>query len=365
MSNESNPVKISHFQLAALLAVSALFTMTTTFPGMGDFSMSRFITLGISAAAMLLLYTPLMIFTSRNPGGAFSANLPVFRWIFGIVIVLRLLFAALVCTLQLKAFITKTAMPFLPSLFYMIIIFAVVVYGASKGIQASARIAPVSLAVYVAAVALVSFMMWNKFEITRLYSPLAGVRFTFDDVLRNDELFFFAVLCGFVRGKENHAGEKRGLAYKTVLYYLGAALALGLWLNFLYNGVLGRFIDSVYYPMYTVATFTSFNVIERMHGVFAMAGVIAGVLKITLAFLCIRAVLTDLFGIAPRERAAKITTWILVGAITFAAYFLIGHEPAVTSGHNAFFITTIAAVVLLPVTALFKKYKGKHNEKYM
>jgi hypothetical protein len=352
---QKSGVKISHFQLAALLLVSTVFTYTSALPDMADHSMGRFVSLTISSVVMLLLYTLPVLSSGKNPAGALGLNSRFLKWTFGIIILLRLLYTVVLTTLQLEFRITCTAMPYLSPFFFTILLFAAALYGTLKGVQATARIAPIALAIYVFLIVMVSLSVWDKFSILRIYTPLGDdnlLKNAFINIIRNDEIFFFAVLSGFVRQDEKN---NKSLAYKSVLYYLPLALIAGLWLNFLYNGVLGRLVNSVACQIYTISSFSALNIIERMDGIFITAAIIGGILKITLSFVCIRVIFAHLFPNSDFQRLPKMLTSLLVIITGTAAYFLVLSDNAwlVSNVLNICLLATLTVVsAILPAVCL-------------
>ncbi|MCL2036940.1 MAG: GerAB/ArcD/ProY family transporter [Oscillospiraceae bacterium] len=373
--NQIEPVsKISHFQLAALLMVSAIFTQITALPELSEHSMSKFITLSLSGVFLLALYTPLLIFTSRNSGNTLSycnGSTPskVIRWILGGIILLRLVYAVVLSLMQLKFAITKTVMPYLSLSFFMLLTLVTVFYGMSKGIQASARVAPISLFFLIIAIVAISFMMYDRIDVLRIYSPIwdnGMLGGGFKLALRNDELFLFAALSGFVNSKSPKTSKtsqtSKPNSYKAVLYYLPIVLVSGLWLNFLFNAVLGRFMPQILYPMYTIASFATFNVIERMDGVLVTAAIIAGLLKIILIFVCMRSIIACLLPPA-KFKSAKTTVYV-IGLVVFAAtFFIVEDEPLlIADWWKYFFMVTMAATaIILPITGFIGRSKRKRE----
>jgi spore germination protein KC len=129
-----------------------------------------------------------------------------------------------------------------------------------------------------------------------------------------------------------------------VLYYLPFVLLISLWLNLLYTAILGRFVAFATFPLYTVSGLSAFNVIERMDGIAATMLIAAMLLKITLAFICVRIVLAELIhrDIKSRKPAAKITTVTLVAGVAAATMFLTS-----CSDFNAFSRTEQRMIVQL------------------
>jgi len=348
-------VKISHFQVASLLAVSTIFTFTSRLPDMADHSMGRFISLLICTVILSALYTPLMLSARKESAGFVAVNNSFFKWFFGSILIIRLLFTVVLTMLQLEFRITCTAMSYISPVFYTAFVFLAVLYGSMKGLQATARVAPLVLVAYVFLIVAVSISAWDKVDVIRIYSPFSVgtdsiVKNAVMDVIRNDELFFFAVLAGYVRGNGN-----RGQGYKSILYYLPFVTLVGLWLNFLYNAVLGRFINSTACQMYTVSSFSSFNLLERMDGLFISTAIFAGILKITLSFVCIRAILLHLL---PKERAAKCTSAVLLGVIGVLVFFLYEKYDWLLN----YWLGVALAASLVIIALILPICRGKSNE---
>jgi len=355
-------VKISYLQVASLLAISTVFTYTSTLPLMADHSTGHFISLIISTVILLAVYTPFILSARRESCGITAVNNSFLKYLFGGVLILRLLFTAVVTALQLEFRVTCTAMSYISPLFFTAIVFYVALYGLQKGLQASARIAPLLIVMYVLVIVVVSVSVWGKIDLLRFYSPLgvfsnnSGLLRAMSNVVKNDELFFFAALCGFVRAKEEDGNENKGQGFKSVLYYLPLVLVLGLWLNFLYNVVLGRLIDSTACQMYMISSFSLFNLFERMDGIFISVALIGGILKIILCFLCIRIIFSHLL---PVERAAKITSSILLAGVAVLSYFMYGNYDWLVTKYTTISLTIVMIIVafFLPITS----FMGKNN----
>jgi spore germination protein KC len=328
--------KISYWQLFALLSVSALFTQTAALPEMRDYSMSRFITLSASTFIMFLLFVPLFLL-ARKRGNLLNIKPKAIKWIIAIALTARLLYGAIYGAVGLKIFVASAVLTYITPIFFVIILFAGVLYGSLKGVQASARIAPVALVTFVGTIIAVSLMLIPQIDIMRLYSPFGDLMYLqnqnlFDsiltDVLHNDELFYFIALSGLVRAKTYPDLTQRPQCHKSVVYYLPLVLISSLWLNFLYNTVLGRFIDSVPYPLYTVSTVSEFNIVERKDGVVSSIIIISGLLKIVVAFTCVRVVLGEMIhrDMTSRKPVARFTTVGLVAGAATIAFLMTGCE---------------------------------------
>ncbi|MCL1881267.1 MAG: spore germination protein [Oscillospiraceae bacterium] len=376
--------KISFVQLMSLLAFSALFSLTVPLYNTtsAEFNMSRFVTFGISTLLIFSCYIPLM-FAQRSVGeqNLFKAKssklfLKVLKWFLGCIIILRMLYIVLYTSLQLNEFISQTILAYLTPIFFVLVTFSVIWYGSIKGIQATARIAGFALIMFLTVILLSPLMVLQKLEFVRLYSPFASFgemsgesifMTIFNDIIRCDELFFFAALAGFVRSRKNEQTlVTKSQSHKSVLYYLPIVLLSAFWLNLLYNTVLGRFLSNVIYPLYTISTFATLNVLERLDGLFVTAAIIGGVLKVTLAFICIRIVLAELihFDMKSHKPFAKITTSILVVLSAVTTVFFIGNENLFESMVVKVFLACALVIIafILPITVAILQ-KTQHNQK--
>ncbi|MCL1903299.1 MAG: hypothetical protein FWF94_02640 [Oscillospiraceae bacterium] len=376
-TQSSSTVKISHLQLASLLAVSVIFSLTMPVPFTVGYSIERLVILGVSALIIILMYTPFIVFTAKNNRGVLEINNRFFKWFFGLIILIRLIYTAVLTALQMHIFIKETIMGYLSAIIFIVSIFAVALYGSAKGIQASARIAPLSLLLYIFVIVTVSALAWDRVEIIRIHSPFYGeniISRSLTDAIRNDELFFFATLCGFIRPKSSNETQKtQGQGFKSILYYLPVTLVTGVWLTLLYHAVFCRFAESIPYPLHATAAFSSLTLIERMDGVFVNAGIIGGILKIVLTFICIRVVISTLY--SPKNaqspqpvkphRKAKITATVLLIGVAVLSYFVVSNTEQYLAWTddgsgilNIFFaVTLIITALILPLTALIKSKK--------
>jgi hypothetical protein len=321
---------------------------------MSNHSMGRFLTLPVTAIIMLVIYIPLML----TPGGISDVKNKVLRWIFAMVIVIRLLYSAMLTISQFEYRVTCTAMPYISPIYFLAIIFAAALYGVHKGIQATARIAPISLTLYMVLIVLISLTVWDKVDIIRIYTPLSAPFIRGDnsimyhslmEVIRHDELFIFVALTGFVREKDGKSQARKG-----VLIFMPFVLVVGLWLNFLYNAVLGRLINYTACQMYTISSFSSFNIVERMDGFFITTAIVGGLLKIIMCFVCIRAVLSQLVDDRSETRAVKITTMLLLAGIIIPTYFVLGfYELFISDIMNICLISVMVIAALLLPAAVF------------
>ena len=362
--------KIGYLQLACLLAVGAVFEMITPLPHMSNNSVERFVSLWVCGALVTILFVPMFIFAKKHECSVFEFLNKPLKWIFGLIIFLRLLYTSLALIVQLHFAITKTAMPYLSHGYFALMVGATVIYCSNKGLHASARVAPLAAIFGIVLVIVISALAWHKVELTRLYSPFEGenqLTDGFRSALATDQVFIFAVLSGYVSTKGKNS-ERSPTAHRSLLYFIPFVLFLSSWLNFMYNAVLGRFLPNALYPMYTIASFKNLNVLERMDGLVVVSGIIGGLLTIILTFVCIRLVVFEMLRASGQqtvsERIGKRIVGIVTVAVVTGAYFIIGREGTAFSWGwlDIFFgVTMVVVAFVLPITALIMSSRNKRK----
>ncbi|MCL2633991.1 MAG: GerAB/ArcD/ProY family transporter [Oscillospiraceae bacterium] len=356
--------RISRFQLAGLLGVSAMFTETANLPEANSYDMWRFVSLLCTSAALLLLYLPMMVYSSKNGETGMLRVITeknrFIGWVFGIIIMLRLLYTAVLTFVQLEFFVTNTIMAYLSSAYITVIVFAAALYGINKGIQATARLAPLALIILLLFIITVSIASWSSMSLLRLHSPIIHMRTGEFTLIKNDEIILFAIMLGLVRNKNN-----KGNAYKSVLLYLPIVLVMSLWLNFIFNTILGRFLERTLYPLYTLSSFTYLALFERMDGIDVTVVIVMGLLKLIMTFVCVRIIISDLlFNNVKAEKAGRITASSLLILTGLSGYFLLARrEWLLSPSLNIYFLViTITIAVIMPCTAALINSRRSKNE---
>jgi len=359
-------LKISNLQLASLLTISAMVSETTCSPYSYNYSM-EWLSYGITMAiSVLLLYIPLMIASAKLKAGPFEIIAGKSRaagFIFGLVLILRLLYGAIRMTSEMEFYVTNTIMPYFSFIALLVTVYAVAMYALAKGIQAAARVAPVIIIAFI--VLIVTFTVSNrdKVHFVNLYSPFAEGIFKFDrgflgDLLKKDEFFMFAVLCGLTREREKETGK----SYKSVLMYIPFVLTVMLYLYGMYVVILGRYLNRTIYPFYTIAAFTDTTAICAD----VALGIIAGTLKLSLIFICIGMVAGSIIKKEdPAEKgvsAGKLVTAVLALGIAIVSPRFIVFYSSVIAYAFPYLIAAMAIIVIaLPITALIIPKGGKAN----
>jgi len=359
-------LKISNLQLASLLAISAMVSETTCAPFSYAYSM-EWLSYGITmAAAVILLYIPLMIAVGKLKASPFEIIAGKSRaagLIFGAVIILRLLYAVLRLTSEMEFYVTNTIMPYFSFTALLVTFYAVVMYALAKGIQAAARVAPVIIISFIVLIVIFTVSNRDKVHFVNLYSPFAEGIFRFnrgflDDLLKKDEYFIFAVLCGLTREHE----QKTGKSYKSVLMYIPFVLTVMLYLYGMYIVILGRYLNRTIYPFYTIAAFTDTTAICAD----VALGIIAGTLKLSLIFICIGMVAGGIIKketpVAKGVSAGKLVTAVLALAIAIISPRFIVFYGGVVEYAFPYLIAAMAiTVIALPIIALIIPKGGKAN----
>jgi len=363
-------VRISNYQLASLLAVSAIFSETTCNPYAYTYSMDWVFRLLFGAAIILLLYAPHMIASGKlkiSPLEYISGKSRVAGWIFGIIIIARLIYTVLRLTSELEFYVTNTIMPYFSFVALLVTSFAVILYALSKGIQAIARLAPILVPIYIVLLVIFVISTRDKTHFVNLYSPLADGIFhsgkdLLQNIIKNDEIFFYAVLCGITHGGKNNDDGK---SYKSVLMYVPFVTLISMFVYAFYVVILGRFLNNVAYPFYTIAGFTDSTAICMDVAI----GMIAGVTKISVAFIC-AGMAVDSFikrkdPIVKGLTVGKLTAMILAVLAAVTSVFFISRNNLIIVSDTVYSAAIMAVVtIVMPLTALIIPKGGKpKNEK--
>jgi len=362
--------KISNYQLASILAVCSLFSETTCYPYSYKYNMSWVPGMLLTAAAVLLLYFPHMAVTAKlktSPYEFIAGKSRIAAWIFGLVIIARMFYAAVRITSELEFYVTNTIMPYFSFITLLITAFTAILYGLDKGIQAISRFAPIIVISFVALVIIFVITTREKTHFINLYSPFADGIFSksndmMSSVAKNDELFIYAVLCGMTREKDNTQGK----SYKSILMYLPFVLFFSMFVYAFYVVILGRFLDKTAYPFYTIAGFTDSTAICAD----VSLGMVSGIIKLTIIFICVGIIIDGFFKKNGKNTqstrnvtAGKVSSAVLAVASAVTAVPLISRNNLDGFNSSVFSLCAMGVTaIILPITALIIPKGGKSGE---
>lgn len=304
-------------QLALALFSARIFSEATALPDTDIiYGMQRYSVIILSFVLTAVLYIPLYIISRKNDGSfidiAVSKNKAV-AVIFGIVWIAAILISMSETALRAYYYTTSTIFEASPSPLMFVIISAVVIYALFKGTEATVRTGVIVSAAFILLLILVLVSLFSEIETKHLYlSVLDRPTTFFGEVLRefskNSELLIYAVLCGGVREK----------AHRSIVTYLSVSCGALLLMTFMYNTILGEYMESVNFPFYTLASISDISVFQRLNGIDTIVWTSAAIIKLSLFALSVKTLIEKCFG---NENAAYICATVSVLASSGLSLF--------------------------------------------
>ncbi len=301
--------KIGWGQLGIVLALSRIFSEAANFPSDDiNYGMQRFTVIILSYLLLIAVLIPVFIITKRK-GSVFSLN---DKWAAAVTIV-YLILAAVSTSTRLQFYASSTIFDAAPPWLVIIFISAVCLYGIFKGLPAVLRTGVIAGAGFLVLLITVIIGISDDITLSYLYpalidnpSSLAG------DVLsefsKNAEGVIFAALCLRVREK----------AVKALYVSIPVSLFAMLLMTFLYNIVLGEYLDVTNFPFYALASLSDISVLQRLDGIDAVIWIMSAVIKLSLLMLSIYTLVFTAFG---NRRSALITACSSLGAAALLSLY--------------------------------------------
>ena len=352
--------KIGWVQFSVILVISRIFSEATTIPSSNIvYGMQRYSVILLSFILAFIAYIPLFITAKNNSGKCFleltaERNRPT-AIAFGIVYIVFLFYLMTETTVRLDYYATSTIFDAAPAIILLVFVAAACIYGTIKGIEAVTRTGIIISAGFFLLLLLVAIAVIPLVETEHLYPAFfdrPGEFFSevIAEFSRNSEAVIFAVLCRRIRKD----GEK------TVILYLSLTCAVLLLMTFLYNTVLGEYLNEVNFPFYTLSSVSDISVLQRLNGLDVVVWLMAAIMKLSLFAIAIR----EVFMIAFRKEALSLWAGVLAPAVASAlAYFIIGAPKIfkVMINIRETGIPTLLTVLILPLAAIIMGKRRKKN----
>ena len=345
--------KIGWGQLGLVLALSRIFSEAANFPSDDiNYGMQRFTVLTLSYLLLCVALIPAFVWQKRNG----DVNVLSGRRTAAVIVIVYLIMAAVSTTTRLQFYASSTVFDAAPP--WLIVLFTAItcLYGLSKGLPAVARTGVIISAGF--GVLLLTVTLGISAEITPdyLYPALVDNPQTLaGDVLaelsKNAEGVIFAVLCSDVREK----------AAKSLFLYIPLSFGILIFMTFLYNTVLGEYLNSVNFPFYTLASLSDISVLQRLDGLDVVIWIMAVIIKLSL--LMLSAFTASLSAFGSRRAAYIISISALAVSSGFSFYFSHNTSDFILFSmlmETALPLLTAACVipVVILVSTAVKKRKG-------
>ena len=269
--------KIGWGQLGIVLALSRIFSEAANFPSDDiNYGMHRFTVILISYTLLAAALIPVFIIAKRGSAPAVRNKFTA------AVVIIYLIMAAVSTTTRLQFYASSTIFDAAPPWVLILFVSLVCCYGLFKGLDAVVRSGVIISALFILLLITVIIGVSDDIELKYLYPALSDRPTSlFGDVItelsKNAELVLFASLYGDIRKD----------ACRTVPVYFCISLTAQLFMTFLYNTVLGEYLNITNFPFYMLSSLSDISLLQRLDGIDVAVWVMAAVIKISLLIIAV------------------------------------------------------------------------------
>ncbi|HHZ06169.1 MAG TPA: GerAB/ArcD/ProY family transporter [Clostridiales bacterium] len=359
-------ISVSVSQLFIMLFLSRIIAYVTFSTYIADVSQmwGNMASLPLSLIITLLMTVPVYMLYKQDKKRTITDNgyEVLGRLGFVVAVVYGLYFLwVLVYTLTLfNLFVTNLLNPTISAFVLSLAVVIAAVYGAYKGIEAISRASTIVLVIVLVAVIFMVCTLLPRVDSLN-YTPVflrSGGdiwQSTLFMIGRNSAIPAMGMLLPFVNGR-----VKKGICLWAFFSYL----CIGL-LILLIVGVLGDYISTQVFPMYTVTSIAGVGVLERLDGVFLGVWTAGMFIKISLFIYLLSMCVKRIFG----DLASRVSI-LLCGALVLGVSTLTSVQDSwlgILFNSNVTVWLTLITGVLLPLLLLcirlIKKKVGARHEK--
>lgn len=349
--------KISVAQLFILLFLSRMIVTVTYSAYVADISKMWYMSIASLGGFLLTLVFVLPVYflyrtdnrltVTDNGYALFGKGGAVIAVIYGLYFLWIILY-----TLSLfNLFVTDLMNPSISVVALSLAVIIASAYGAWKGIEAIARASTIILFAVIIALIFVICTLFNKIDVYN-YTPI-----TFSNssdigeavlsmLARNSCIPAMAMLLPHANGK-----VKRGIIAWAVFVYLTIAVMV-----FIMVGVLGDYLKTQIFPVYSLTSLAQWGVLQRLDGIFLGIWTAGMFIKIALMIYLISACVKRIFG----EIAGRAA--IIISAVAVLTVSLLFSENSnimsmLFNNYILITITVITAVIIPLLLLIVKKVK--------
>lgn len=353
--------KIGWGQLGIILALSRIFSEAANFPHDDiTYGMQRFTVIVLSFVLLAAVLVPIMVLLKKCPSdnifSACSRYSPAAARVMAVVFIAAIFTMMITVTVQLEFYTSSTIFDASPAWLIILFVFIVVFYALMKGLPATARTGVIAAGGFAVLLVLVIIGTGGNVTLKYLYPAIVDAPETlFSDVMRefskNLEAVTFAALCSQVR-------EKVG---KSLILYFCLTLPALLLMTFLYNTILGEYLDVTSFPFYMLSSLADVSLFQRLDGIDVIVWVTAAVIRLSLLSLAVENVCRSVF---KNSRAAK---GIAAGVLTLSSLVSLLFSSSTTdfvvfSRLTGTGIALLIPTLLIPLACLLTVVIGTKKE---
>ncbi|MCM1335354.1 MAG: spore germination protein [Bacteroides sp.] len=357
--------KIGWGQLGIVLALSRIFNEAANFPRDDiNYGMQRFTVIFLSFLLLGAVLTPVYILLRRFPGeNAFTAaakKSPLAAKLLAVVYLAALLPTMITTTVQLEFYASSTIFDSAPA--WVVILFTLVIclYGTLKGFPAVTRTGVIVAGGFAVLLILVILGVAQSIRLQYLSPALAErteslLPEVIGEFSKNAEAAIFIALCGSVREK----------AHRSLIVYFALSFCVLFLMTFLYNTVLGEYLDLTSFPFYRLASLSDVSLFQRLDGIDAAVWTTTAIVKLSLTAAAVKVAVESAFGnrLAARITAVALLVLSSVVSVLFSSntvdFLAVSRIPQTGV---LIFVTALLiplAAVLFALSATEKKKRSK------
>lgn len=351
-------VRVSVCQLFIMLFISRMVVNVTYSSHTSDINSLHygiFSALAALAATFIMILPVYAMFTTSN-GRTVTDNSYLLFKKFGaaVAVIYGLYFLwVLINTLsQFNIMVTKVLNPTASVLILSLAVVSAAMYGAYKGIEALGRASTIIFIFVLIALIILFCTLFPKANALN-FEPVTpnDVPTICDTVLnmlaKNSCVPAMAVLLPFARGN-----VKKGIASWVFGVYISTAILVAV-----ITAVLGDYLQTQVFPVYSVTAIASLGVTERLDGLFLGVWTAGMFVKISLFIYLLSACVKRIFGeVISRWSILICGIIVLISAMTISA--TEGMFDLLFNNYILFYFTMLTAVVIPLLLVIINKIKG-------
>ncbi len=350
--------KIGWGQVGIVLVLSRIFSEAANFPSDDiNYGMQRFTVVFLSYILLAVLLIPVFLWTRKNPErSVFGENKLI-----AVIAVIYLVMAGITTSTRLQFYASSTIFDAAPPWFIIISLTVVCLYGIFKGLPAVMRTGVIIAAGFGLLLLTIIIGVGRDIKLSYLYPALADNTATlFGEVMtelsKNAEAVIFAAVCPRIRRSP----------VKSFYVFVPVSFVVLILMTFLYNTVLGEYLNITNFPFYALASISDISVLQRLDGLDVVIWIMAAVIKTSLLMLSAFLIGEDAFGgrkagqiaaFASLGLKAAVSLWFCINTDDFLVYSRLSETA----------LPLIITAFILPLIMLIKnnirdKKEGKGFE---
>lgn len=352
-------VRVSVCQLFIMLYISRMVINVTYSSYNSNISTLRYGILSafIALVATLLMSIPVFLMFKTSNGRTVTDNgyLLFKKWGAVVAVIYGLYFLwVLINTLsQFNIMVTNVLNP--TSSFFVLSLAVIVasMYGAYKGIEALGRASTIifffiAIALIILLCTLLPQADYRNIEPVTIQDSGNITEIAVNMISKNSCIPALAILLPFAKGN-----CKKGIVWWTIAVYLSTAVLISIIV-----AVLGDYLETQIFPVYSITALASLGVTKRLDGIFLGVWTAGMFVKISLFMYLLSACVKRIFG-DTISRWSILICGMLVFGVSIGISAKDGLFEIVFSNNIMLFLTVFTGVVIPIVLSLINKIKIK------